>query len=64
MQCKIANAENRFKEQNDSIASVISPIRQQLEDVKGVEMSIKLGQVLWTHLHHIIDVLRQNGFEI
>ena len=64
MQRKIANAENRLKEQNDSIASVISPIRQQLEDVKGVEMSVKLGQVLRTHLHHIIDVLRQNGFEI
>lgn len=64
MQRKIVNAENRLKEQNDSIASVISPIRKQLEDAKGVEMSVKLGQVLWTHLHHIIDVLRKNGFEI
>lgn len=64
MQRKIANSENRFKEQNDSIASVISPIRQQLEDGKGMEMTIKLGQVLRTHLDHVIDVLHQNGFEI
>lgn len=64
MQRKIANAENRFKEQNDSIASVISPIRQQLEEGKGMEMTIKLGQVLRTHIDHVIDVLHQNGLEI
>ena len=63
-QQRAAILENLAKAKSDAIASVVSPIRRQIEDSRGKPMSAELGNVLLTHVNRIIDVLNENGFEI
>lgn len=63
-QQRAAILENRAKAKNDTIASVVSPIRRQIEDSRGKPMSVELGNVLLTNVNRIIDVLNENGFEV
>ena len=63
-QQRAAILENRAKTKSDAIASVVSPIRRQIEDSRGKPMSVELGNVLLTHVNRIIDVLKENGLEI
>lgn len=63
-QQRAAIFENRAKAKSDAIASVVSPIRRQIEDARGKPMSVELGNVLLTHVNRIIDVLNENGLEI
>lgn len=63
-QQRAAIFENRAKAKSDAIASVVSPIRRQIEDARGKPMSVELGNVLLTHINRIIDVLNENGLEI
>ncbi len=63
-QQRAAILENRAKAKSDTIASVVSPIRRQIEDSRGKPMSVELGNVLLTHINRIIDVLNENGLEI
>jgi len=64
MQRQAALADNKTKARNDAVVEVVTPICRQIDDVRGKPVSAEMGGVLLTHLNRIVDVLKENGFEV
>ena len=61
---RCAVEENRARARADAIADVVSPIHAQIDDARGKPPSGEMCGVLLTHLRRVVEVLKNNGFEV